>query len=71
MGLFKNPPAPLPQPEEDEGPKDETEPLPGKLLVLACILFFINTPENDDDDTAAVPPPVDTNTPCSFALLVA
>ena len=53
MGLFKNPPAPLPQPEE--GPKDETELLPGEPLVLACVVFFINTPkdDNDDDDDSA------------------
>ena len=53
--VCSRPIAPLPsvsQPK-DEGPKDETKLLPGELLVLACVLFFINTPEDDDDDDAA------------------
>ena len=53
-GALQNPPAPLPLPEEDEGLKDETELLPGELLVLACVLFFVSTPEDADDDAAAV-----------------
>ena len=61
--------------QRQEGPKDEAKLLPSKLLILTCVLFFINTPEddnnNDDNAAAAVPPPVDTDAPHSFTLLAA